>query len=332
MEEFIHVPQGCYAELGRTTSDNIIGLLTYGMATCSHIIIANKKTGFIALCHADNTTNLEDDNSGIPAWIRKACPDQDYSQLIINVGEEQGKPSFIVEENPELTNDNSYYEQARRSVEKVIINASERPNITQQPENGILILRSNYVVEKIEGYQEFEINEEIPERFKNAKIKKIKDEYNREIGGSINNARGRAISKSLENTKLPPVCVFRNSSFLSVPEMQKENNFINFNRVITNKGVDTDSSPSSSDRDSFGSDSKSSGINDSNDLSSNSIHNKSAKATSKPNVDRMIEGLTNHSNSSPSGSLHANANSKIMINKSSTKSLTFNHRMRNRYR
>ncbi len=92
--KFIYVPQGCYAEIISSTPENVLGLITSGIHSCCSIIITNSKDRYkyIALCHADDKTDLEDLKYGISALIHKACPDGDFTNLVIYVGEEEDLP------------------------------------------------------------------------------------------------------------------------------------------------------------------------------------------------------------------------------------------------
>ena len=114
---FIYVPQGCYAEINRATPDNVRGLLTAGMFPCCHVIVSNTSTRHSILCHADYTTNLEHQMSGVPRWIRKVCPDGDFTNLMVSVGENAGQPRFSATEETNYP----IYDQVAKSLRDTIL-------------------------------------------------------------------------------------------------------------------------------------------------------------------------------------------------------------------
>ena len=236
MPTFINVPQGCYAEVSASTPTDIIGLCTFGIFDCCHVIVANPTSGYFVLCHADEKTNLEDLDHGAPAWVRKACPDGDYSNLKINLGEEAG---------------GGYYERVKRSID-LIINPATQIAIEFTEARGISVDR-NFDILIAEGVSLEDLQEKINSKPVAVGIQEIvlpSEEYegDRTIGGSIGNARDRAAIRDKEGKA--PICIFRGSAFLTIDEMQADNPSINFRRVTADKGLDTDSSPNTSDRDS----------------------------------------------------------------------------------
>ena len=115
--KLIYVPQGCFAEITCDTPHEIIGLVTSKMSTCCHITVINDKTGYMALCHADSLTDLENNVTGVPAWIRKACPSQeDYRHLRIHVGEKELDVSRC-----SAVAGLTYFEQVRNSLDTCLI-------------------------------------------------------------------------------------------------------------------------------------------------------------------------------------------------------------------
>jgi hypothetical protein len=94
--KFIDVPQGCYAIITPKADENIIGMVTCGMDPCSHVIILNKSSKAMVLCHADHLTDLENQDHGVPTWIARVCPDRDYQNLIIDIGERANSPRFRI--------------------------------------------------------------------------------------------------------------------------------------------------------------------------------------------------------------------------------------------
>ncbi|HVY53748.1 MAG TPA: hypothetical protein VHA13_04440 [Gammaproteobacteria bacterium] len=71
--ELIYIPQKCYGILNIDTPNNIKGLYTLGLNTCSGIVAIAKSEDdkSIYFCHADTMTNLLDNNHGLPGWISK---------------------------------------------------------------------------------------------------------------------------------------------------------------------------------------------------------------------------------------------------------------------
>ena len=105
MLKFIVVPQGCYAEINSSTSEEVLGLCTFGLYGCCPIIVTNLNSARMILCHADGymvlpdsdgNTALDNADYGIPAWIRRVCPDGDYHNLKIHVGENKGEESSFL--------------------------------------------------------------------------------------------------------------------------------------------------------------------------------------------------------------------------------------------
>jgi hypothetical protein len=94
-DEYINVAQGCYAEILGSTPARIKGVVTFGMGTCTHVIVTNRATGYISLCHADVSTDLKDDRSGLPVWIRNACPDRNYGDIVIDIGRNAESMHYI---------------------------------------------------------------------------------------------------------------------------------------------------------------------------------------------------------------------------------------------
>ncbi|MEK6734786.1 MAG: hypothetical protein AABY27_06775 [Pseudomonadota bacterium] len=91
--KIIYVPQGCYAEITRSTPEEVKGLMTSGISTCCHVVVTNPKTGYMALCHADASTDLTHNETGVPAWVRKACaPDGKLEDVTVFVGETRDHP------------------------------------------------------------------------------------------------------------------------------------------------------------------------------------------------------------------------------------------------
>ncbi len=71
--ELIYVPQKCYGVITARTPQQIKGLYTTGINTCSGIVAIAKDTNdsSIYFCHADTRTNLLDENHGLLGWISK---------------------------------------------------------------------------------------------------------------------------------------------------------------------------------------------------------------------------------------------------------------------
>lgn len=105
-DEYVNVAQGCYAEITADTPPRIRGLVTFGMGTCTHVIVTNRENGYVSLCHADSSTNLKNEQSGLPAWIRRACPNEDYSSITIDVGPNEDNMRYISQVREVLENFN----------------------------------------------------------------------------------------------------------------------------------------------------------------------------------------------------------------------------------
>ena len=77
-QTIISIPQGCYGYIVKSqTPNNIIGLITEGLATCYGIVMTRKKTNdeIYFLAHIDGQTNIEDKAHGLINWIR-ICKDK----------------------------------------------------------------------------------------------------------------------------------------------------------------------------------------------------------------------------------------------------------------
>ena len=109
----IKVPQGCYAEVLPNTPNNIAGLYTTGMGPCCHVIVSNKTTGHFILCHADHGTDLRHKKAGVPFWVKSVCPDRDYTNLTIEIGE-------VVDEARFSNKKNYYFNQISQSLSGIL--------------------------------------------------------------------------------------------------------------------------------------------------------------------------------------------------------------------
>src|SRR5262249_48309523 len=83
--KMIEVAQGSYAVIDANTPADIQGLCTGGMHPCCDITVQGN--GVTVLCHADDSTNLRDHQNGLPAWIARVCPNGNYANLRISIGE-----------------------------------------------------------------------------------------------------------------------------------------------------------------------------------------------------------------------------------------------------
>lgn len=94
----MHVPQGCYGEVNPRANElevhEVVGLYTTGIGPCCHVIVRNKETNHTILCHADSITDLKDQNHGVPAWINKVCPQRDWNNLEVHIGEGEGRDNW----------------------------------------------------------------------------------------------------------------------------------------------------------------------------------------------------------------------------------------------
>lgn len=139
-QKYIDIPQGCYAKITPATPQEVIGLATQKVLTCSHIIVVGKdqeeEVRYLSLAHADTLNDLEDVDHGLKCWIREAAQ---HGQVFVDVGEN------------EETHRNSGHGPIYYNLIKKIINELEHeiPNIkitdhcAGAAEYGLTINRSN---------------------------------------------------------------------------------------------------------------------------------------------------------------------------------------------
>jgi hypothetical protein len=233
---FIYVPQGCYAEISpEMTPHNIIGLMTAGMQPCCHVLVANRITHHIILCHADTTTNLKHKQSGVPEWIKKVCPDENYENLIVNVGEKEDEARFSLEGSTY-----SLYKEVSYSLPDGAKDKLSSFGMGEGVGYGISVLRDCTI--QREKYDPIDAKDDIMERF-NVQIPNFyanipeghryypgsKSSYSTfDIGTSILSARSYAdnlVTRSDENAQdlfFPPICVFDGKSdhYLSIDQIE----------------------------------------------------------------------------------------------------------------
>lgn len=240
--KFIYVPQGCYAEITSLTPDNVLGLVTSGIHSCCSIIVTNSKEGcrYIALCHADYITNLENIEHGLSALIRKACPDGDFTNLIIYVGEEVDLPR----------NDKEpiYLNQVQRVLRKFQVMKDIYINLesklvckTYSVDYGISILRKNLKITE-ERHEPQVIEEEFNEDDIDMIMLHSDDEAAFPLESSIVHARSYARKENeynfptTQSMRFPPICVFNGSSdrFLPLNDIERSccNYGISWKRII----------------------------------------------------------------------------------------------------
>ena len=86
---FLEIPQGCYGEITpEAAAQGNYFIYTKGIETCCHVLVYNTQTNHTILCHADVCTNLADPEHGIKNFIEKVCPNRDWDNLKINIGED----------------------------------------------------------------------------------------------------------------------------------------------------------------------------------------------------------------------------------------------------
>jgi len=159
MPKLIAIPQGCYAEITAETDGDIVGLYTSGMGPCCYVIVANTETGYMVLCHADQSTNLTDATTGIPAWIEKAKDlDGGYRCLIVNIGESfnESRGEAVVGSG------HTYYEQVFNSVPEAVQQSITHHSTNDQDEfaDTMLIKRKDVGIK--EYRDKFAIEEDFP--------------------------------------------------------------------------------------------------------------------------------------------------------------------------
>jgi len=224
-QSFVYVPQGCYAEIINTptvkTPDDIIGLMTAGMDPCCHVIVANKETGHMILCHVDSVTDLTDVTHGIPAWVQKICPEGNYNNLIVNVGEKENASRFT-----SAKDNNPIFNQVRDCLKEINHNIKpESFNVEAGEGYGILIHRTTCEIEKIDCAASSEAKEQISNKYKvpileltlkNGHLFESSLARNRDYADTVNQYNNPESS----SLRFPPICVFNGFSdnFLSLDD------------------------------------------------------------------------------------------------------------------
>ena len=246
MPKFIYVPQGCYAEIKPNTPADIIGLATAEMSTCSHVIVANRATGHLILCHADQKVDLENQLSGVPAWIRQVCPDGDYGNLVIDTGERQENPRFRLEENLEGTNYFSCFEKVKRGAGVVLPGfdgITHQTTIVADDIYAVSALRNGIEIRSREEYTKALVDIELLTSYEAETLHLESQEDGRELECSIVSANNYAAAGAFE--LYPPICVFDGTSndFLTMETLRQRNSFIAWDRVER----DARSTPTESD-------------------------------------------------------------------------------------
>lgn len=197
------------------------------------MILSNPVTGYFALYHADASTDLKDENHGIAALIRKACPTGDYNNLTISVGDND--------------TDGYYYKQVMNELDSVITNANIVPTIKLQPARAIAVNRYGLIIPENLSAGMTDLQETISDTLQRSDISISQITLGeRNIGGSIGNARDRVLIHN-NDTPVHPVCVFRGSRFLTIKEMQTESNLIKFSRVVQDKRPNSETSSNHSE-------------------------------------------------------------------------------------
>lgn len=68
----ILIPQGCYGVIEKDTPDDVIGLYTTGIATCSGLVCLDDKREYLFLAHIDESSLLDTtEGSGLIKWLQK---------------------------------------------------------------------------------------------------------------------------------------------------------------------------------------------------------------------------------------------------------------------
>jgi hypothetical protein len=233
MQKLIEVPQGCYAEM-RVNQENIDvkGFCTFGMGPCCHIIVSNPNTGYMLLCHADQSTNLEDPINGMPAWLEKARNvDGTYNGIAINIGEGPNETRG----EARVGSGDTYYEQALKIATDLRIE-----NIIIHPRRDADKVIDSIAITKDSANRSFSIKEflnkpELEQDFSSLEydIKVLRLDHLEErpsFQSSYNKAKNYAMqvlqSDAESNKQFPPACVFdgSNNDFLSLGAIEHRYN------------------------------------------------------------------------------------------------------------
>ncbi len=186
--KFIYIPQGCYGIITPNTPNNVIGFVTAELSACCHVIVANSN-GHIVLCHADTTTDLSSAEHGISSWIKRVCPNGDYTNLIINIGESPDNPRFTIEGELEKTARNSYYTRVVTALDSELGNHSCLIYTDNSGIYAISVLRENAMVTVREEYQKDLVITEVTAESNIEVESLIETEYDRELEGAIVSAK-----------------------------------------------------------------------------------------------------------------------------------------------
>lgn len=301
---FISVSQGCYAELTEKTNPNILGLISDAMTDCFHVIVFNKQTGYMALSHVDTLTDLADQHHGIEAWLKKAALNGDFTKVEINIGLRKEEIDTKITE----------------IIERLCPNTENAPSITASHHTFAIAINRDFVInddfDRVSDYIDNHnaILKEIP-------TPETLEEKSLSMPASINNARNRAaeydegVRRPEENIEpQPPICIFRDSDFLSIEEMKKEYVNINFDRVLKGKTTSENTSKNESDHEDYkegnendeisknekmkGSGSKTSVVPGGGDLTSYMKSNSTTECSDIPRLSPMPSGVNRNNDSS----------------------------------
>jgi hypothetical protein len=221
-EKYIYVPQGCYAEITQHTDSYIVGLSTCGIGPCCHITIANPNTRYLLLCHADVGTDLKDEEHGIPAWIKKACPNGDYSNLIVNIGEKETENRWSIEISPE-DNYKSYFNQTSEVLDRIIGNRNNLQilDVDKGTEYGVSLKRENFKTEE-SSHDVVGLPEDLKDQGKGLLefyTTSTKDGQIFNLGRSITKEQIRLCEQDQKVIKFPPICLFNGSDDMQYVHM-----------------------------------------------------------------------------------------------------------------
>lgn len=232
MPKLIDVPQGCYAELTPSlANDEVEGFYTYGMGSCCHIIVYNKSTGYMLLCHADQSTDLADTEHGIKAWVNRATNYREArDELIINIGEGVGESHG----EASVESGNTYYEQVIKNIPQwakscIVVQSNAKNQVTDT----IAVTKNDGIIgfyDKVDLEYRFVEPKDCP--IQKLVLSHITDKP--DFAGAFIDARAYALSKYNEENqnRLPPNRLFPAASvydgysneFLTLDEIKNRYN------------------------------------------------------------------------------------------------------------
>jgi len=88
-KKIILVPQGCYGVIDKDTPNDVIGLYTVGIATCSGLVCLSDDGEYLFLAHIDESTSLgeTEQDSGLIRWLKNLIERKhvDFKEINLNI-------------------------------------------------------------------------------------------------------------------------------------------------------------------------------------------------------------------------------------------------------